>query len=90
MFNFQFSYENIIEGQGFELAIAGMIIVFIVLASLSLFITLLPKILAKLNCYLPEQQNPHLELPAPATNSNDKAIIAATCYVFHQSAKSKK
>ena len=90
MFNFQFSYQNIINGQGFELAVAGMIIVFVVLATISLFITLMPKILDKLNPYLPEHEHRNVETPVPGINSDDNAAIAAICYVFHQRSESKK
>ena len=90
MFNLQFSHQNIINGQGFELAVAGMIIVFVVLATVSLFITLMPKILDKINPYLPEHKHRNVETPIAGINSDDKATIAAICYVFHQYTESKK
>ena len=90
MFNFQFSYQNIINGQGFELAVAGMIIVFVILATISLFITLMPKILDRLNPYLPEQEHYNQETPTSEISSDDNATIAAICYVFHQRSESKK
>ena len=54
MQEFAFSYQNIIDGQGFSLAVAGMTIVFVALIAVSLLITLLPRILRVVNRYYPE------------------------------------
>lgn len=42
-----YSYQNIVEGQGIDIAITGMSIVFTALALISLFIFVLPRILAR-------------------------------------------
>ena len=49
-----FSYQNIIAGQGFELAFAGMTIVFTSPVLVSTFIALLPKVLMVINRLIPE------------------------------------
>ena len=41
-----YSYQNIVDGQGMDIAITGMSIVFTALALISLFIAMLPRILA--------------------------------------------
>ncbi|MDE2699082.1 MAG: OadG family protein [Gemmatimonadota bacterium] len=46
MYNFNFSMQNIEDGQGLGIALTGMIIVFSVLTLISAFIVILPKILA--------------------------------------------
>ena len=42
-----YSFQNIVEGQGVDIAITGMSIVFTALALISLFIFTLPRILAR-------------------------------------------
>ena len=54
MQEFTFSYQSIIDGQGFSLAFAGMTIVFVALTAVSTFIAVLPRILRVVNRYYPE------------------------------------
>jgi Na+-transporting methylmalonyl-CoA/oxaloacetate decarboxylase gamma subunit len=75
----QFSVQNIIDGQAIPIAITGMGIVFCVLALISLFIALLPKLTAILGRFFPETE---VQPSAPKTSSND-AVLAAIAYVFH-------
>lgn len=75
----QFSVQNIIDGQAIPIAITGMGIVFCVLALISLFIALLPKLTAILGRFSPETE---VQPSAPKTSSND-AVLAAIAYVFH-------
>jgi len=70
-----FSYQNIIAGQGFELAFAGMTIVFTALVLVSTFIALLPKVLMVINRLIPEV---HLHTaPSQEDQDSDEAEIAA-------------
>ena len=69
-----FSYHNIVSGQGFELAFAGMTIVFTALVLVTLFIALLPKALVVVNRLIPEA---HLHTAPPQRQSDDDAAIAA-------------
>ena len=68
-----FSYQNIVAGQGFELVFAGMTIVFTALVLVSVFVTLLPRILSVINPLFPETQL-HTE---PQTKKSDESEIAA-------------
>jgi Na+-transporting methylmalonyl-CoA/oxaloacetate decarboxylase gamma subunit len=65
----QFSTQNIIDGQGIPIAITGMLIVFCVLALITLFIEVLPKLTALLERYVPEDDHP--------------SILAAIAFVAH-------
>ena len=62
MESLSFSYQNIAAGQGFELAFAGMTIVFTALVLVTLFIVLLPKVLVVVNRLIPEA---HLHTAPP-------------------------
>ena len=59
MYNFNFSVQNIEDGQGLGIALTGMIIVFSVLTLISAFIVLLPKILAVVAKKFPESAGHH-------------------------------
>ncbi len=76
----QFSVQNIVDGQGVPIALTGMGIVFCVLALISLFIALLPKLTAILGRYFPEAEV-HVS-PSPKTSSDD-SVLAAIAYVYH-------
>jgi Na+-transporting methylmalonyl-CoA/oxaloacetate decarboxylase gamma subunit len=76
----QFSTQNIIDGQGIPIAITGMLIVFCVLALITLFIEVLPKLTALLERYVPEDDHP--SSPAKQSSSDD-AILAAIAFVAH-------
>jgi len=80
MNSLQFNVQNIIDGQAIPIALTGMGIVFCVLALISLFIALLPKLTAILGRYFPETEV-HAS-PAPKTTSND-SVLAAIAYVYH-------
>lgn len=83
MQNLNFSTQNIAAGQGVELAIAGMLIVFTVLLLITVFIALLPRGLAVLARKYPEREILHAA-PDPAGPSTDnEAVLAAIGYVLH-------
>lgn len=82
-----FNYQNIIAGQGFELAFAGMIIVFTALTLVCLFIALLPHLLVFVNRWVPEVH--HHSAPkakAKKAGDSDAEIAAAIGYVLHHRA----
>ena len=87
---FAFSYQNIIDGQGFSLAFAGMTIVFVALIAVCLFITLLPRLLLVVNRYYPELDG--LDGPAsreqregaPGADDEAMAAIAAALHAHRQ------
>ena len=83
-----FNYQNIINGQGFELAFAGMIIVFTALSLVSIFIALLPHLLVSVNRWVHEVHHhsaPKTKAKSPAAG-NDTEIAAAIGYVLHNRA----
>ena len=83
MQNLNFSIQNITAGQGIELAIAGMLIVFTVLLLITVFIALLPRGLAVLARKYPEREMPHSASDPTGSSTDNKAILAAIGYVLH-------
>ncbi len=86
------SFQNVLDGQGFALTFAGMVIVFAALIILSVFMNLLPKILCRL-----QQQFPILfeEEGAQRTSRPDEAelsqlCVAAIAYALHRQAAVKR
>ena len=77
-----FNYHNIVSGQGFELAFAGMIIVFTALVLVALFIALLPKALVVVNRLIPEA-HPHTAPPPKRQVDDDTAIAVAVGFALH-------
>ncbi|QDU96289.1 OadG family protein [Lignipirellula cremea] len=89
--------HNITSGDpsGWGLALTGMFIVFIALASITLAIAALPRVLNFLEPYLPEESSHGHSAPAspiaklaamPADGTaagNEEAIVAALGYVMH-------
>lgn len=75
MGDFNFSWQNVIDGNGIGLAIAGMIIVFTSLSLISAIIALLPYLMKYFYIILPEEvtQKPTKENIRHA----DSAVIAA-------------
>lgn len=75
MGDFNFSWQNVIDGNGISLAIAGMVIVFVSLSVISTIIALLPYVMKYLYLILPDKvtQKPSKENIRQA----DSAVIAA-------------
>lgn len=74
------SYQNIITGKGFELALAGMVIVIVALTLISSIVALLPvllKVYAKIH--------PEKEKPAARQRKLDvdEGLIAAIAFANH-------
>jgi Na+-transporting methylmalonyl-CoA/oxaloacetate decarboxylase gamma subunit len=87
-----FDLQNIIDAQGVELALAGMLIVFVVLTGISLFIAVLPRILPLLNRILPEAEH-HTKLKARTSTraaTSDGAIAAAIAFAKHHARENRK
>jgi hypothetical protein len=76
--------------RGVAIAIAGMLIVATVLVAISLFIAVLPKVLAEVAKVFPEQEHPHSGKSHPESLIPDnEAVIAAVGYVLHLRAQGK-
>jgi Na+-transporting methylmalonyl-CoA/oxaloacetate decarboxylase gamma subunit len=75
-----FNVQNIIDGQGMPIALTGMLIVFSVLVLISLFLVVLPKILAVIAKKFPEIEG-HVER---VQDEDDGSVLAAIGFVLHQ------
>ena len=82
MYNFDFSVQNIEDGQGLGIALTGMIIVFSVLALISAFIVLLPKVLAVVAKKFPESAG-HAGHVGQVQAEDDGPLMAAIGFVMH-------
>ena len=80
MESLQYNFQNVIDSQGISIAITGMLIVFTALVLISLFITLLPRIVSALNHRFPEPA----ELTAAPGASTDPAVVAAIGLALHR------
>ncbi len=86
--SFSFSYQNIIAGDGFELAFAGMTIVFTALVLVSIFIAVLPKVLGVLNRLIPEVHH-HTAAPQQRGASDETVVAAAIGFALHTQKQSR-
>lgn len=87
-------FDNIIDANGFGLAITGMGIVFTVLILVSLYIALLPRILPLVNTILPVVEHHHgapmpSSGPRPTSTAADveAEVVAAIGVAMHRSRK---
>ncbi len=74
-----FDVQNIIDGQGINIAITGMVIVFFALSIISIFIAALPKILKWVAVYWPETDEHAVigsALPATTRVVSDELVVA--------------
>ena len=74
-------FQGVIDGNGLELAFAGMVIVFASLSLISTVVALLPLILKVIAKYLPEKVEP-VATPRNKTGADD-AVIAAIAFANH-------
>ena len=83
MSDFDLGLQRIADGQGPPIALAGMVIVFTALLLISLFITVLPRILAAVARRFPETVHhaPHRVEPPP----EDLAAVAAAAWAYTRS-----
>ncbi len=81
-------FEAIADGNGISIAVTGMLIVFFALSFISLFIRLLPVVLAVLEPILPRLES-HDQPPSAAESldSDKERIVAAIGFVLHQEMK---
>ncbi len=86
--SFTFSYQNIIAGDGFELAFAGMTIVFTALVLVSIFIAVLPTVLVVLNRLIPEVHH-HTAAPQQREAGDETAVAAAIGFALHTQKQSR-
>ena len=75
----QYNFQNVIDNQGISIAITGMLIVFVALCLISLFISILPRIVSALNNRFPEPAE-----AATVSSSTDPAIVAAIGLALHR------
>lgn len=77
-------FQAISEGNGFSIAVTGMLIVFFALTLISIFLRLLPVVLDKLEPILPRLES-HTQPPTAAEQmpTDEESIIAAIGYVLH-------
>ena len=76
-----FDLQNIAAGQGLDLAVTGMAIVFSALTLISLFIRGLPGFLVLIGRLLPAEEDPH---PAASTATDETDLIAAIGFALHR------
>jgi sodium pump decarboxylase gamma subunit len=80
-------YQNILDANGFGLAIVGMTIVFFVLVLVSLFIAAMPRLLPIVNSILPVVEHHHgAPMPSaarPAAASAEEEVVAAIGVALH-------
>lgn len=82
-----FSYQNIIDGNGYEITLIGMLIVFLGLAFTSAFIALLPRLLG---VKMPagekkpdDKATKGKQMPATASLPDDELQAAAIAIALH-------
>jgi len=73
--------QNVTNGQGIPIAVAGMSIVFAALFLITAFITVLPRILAAVGKVFPEQVQ---ERRRPPVEEDELAIVAAIGAAMHR------
>jgi Na+-transporting methylmalonyl-CoA/oxaloacetate decarboxylase gamma subunit len=87
----EYGFHHIWDANGFELAITGLGIVFVALAFISLFISLLPHAMTIFEKLAPESEAlPHAAASAPTTvRELDSSVVAAIGYALHTSHRGK-
>ncbi|MCY3736944.1 MAG: OadG family transporter subunit [Gemmatimonadaceae bacterium] len=80
MSDFDLGLQRIVEGQGLPIALAGLTIVFTALLLITLFITLLPRILAMVARRFPETV--HHAPRRVETPREDPAAVAAAVWAY--------
>jgi len=78
----QFSFQNILDGQGGGIALTGMSIVFTALGLITLFIALVPRVLEAVARILPETEG-YGGRTTPGEPGDDAEVVAAIGFAFH-------
>lgn len=86
MGNLNYSLQNILDGQGIEISIAGMLVVFVALALICSFIALLPAILDVVAKVYPPEDDPAASRDSAKTEGE---ILAAIGFALHATNMSK-
>lgn len=73
--------RNILDGQGIDIAITGMLVVFAALALISTFIAILPSILWIVNTIYPPEEESHAQ--SGGTDIPEDEILAAIWFALH-------
>ncbi|MDA1051526.1 MAG: OadG family protein [Planctomycetota bacterium] len=81
-----FRFQNILDGDGFGVAITGLAIVFTSLALITLAIGAMPKVLAALEGFLPPEQEHHAA-PATKPSNDDETIAVAIGFAMYTKSK---
>jgi Na+-transporting methylmalonyl-CoA/oxaloacetate decarboxylase gamma subunit len=81
-----FDIQNIAAGQGSDLAITGMAIVFVALTLISLFIRCLPRTLELVGRLFPTAAEAHADASVGVAEATDR--IAAIGFALHKEAVS--
>ncbi|MBD3419271.1 MAG: sodium pump decarboxylase subunit gamma [Chitinivibrionales bacterium] len=79
--DFTFSVQNIFDGHGFAVSATGMVIVFFVLAAISIVIALVPHLLVIVNRYFPEKKRKTFASDRP---QSDDSVVAAISAALHR------
>lgn len=81
MTGFETGLQNVTDGQGVPIAVAGMSIVFVALFLITAFITVLPRLLGLVGKVFPEQVP---ERRRPPVEEDELAIVAAIGAAMHR------
>ena len=76
-------WMNIIENDGFGIAGVGILLVFAVLLLISIYISLLPKLLSLVNPFLDPPAAKRPPAPGPETSADRDTAIAAAAALHH-------
>jgi oxaloacetate decarboxylase gamma subunit len=79
----QFSLDNIANGDGYSIALSGLAIVFFALIVVTVFISILPRVLARFATVWPEAAAVPEAKTSTAAAENDDGLIAAIGYIVH-------
>jgi len=78
-------FDNILEHDGLGIALTGLMIVFIALALIAIFISLLPHALKVIASVYPETSHGHIHAPITSPTVREKEQVAAAVgFALHQ------
>ncbi len=83
MSNLNYSFQNVIEGQGIEISITGMLVVFTALILISFSIALLPAILKGVATIYPLKES----TPANTATTEGEVLAAIGLTLFTEKTK---
>lgn len=91
MRNMDFNWQHVIDGQGISVSITGMLIVFFALTLITVFIAVLPKILAAIEPIFPSKEDVVTAVDAPDTGVGvTEEVAAAIAFSIHLERLKKK